>query len=720
MVLKLIDEYQQLGECNEAVNLRINAAQWANLAGDTAELSSWVDALDGAERCALTPAVRNRLALLRGRYAVVQGDLASAMKSYAAAVAAETNNVQRAQTRRALADVYRQLGMHGEALTQIAVALKELPASESPQRVALALMVLSAIQHDRADWQSAARWATEARAIFERHGQDHEAQLAQTAAAEAWLQSGDIEQAKRAFGAELSSDQRPQRCLLAAELQIAAKQPAAARRLLGSPGCRARTLDDQLRHAVLSTQVANETDSAQTSFLPIALQVQRLLSDSNVALRFAAVRRTRVLREALLARDDWNPDTIGDLILATHPYRSPSAAGASAPSVSSALGSLLLSAEAEPAATSAALGAQLGALGRQDGDAGAAPPSTDAVRAALADGQWLMMLALGQQRSAAVWVSGEQLLVRALPGQRQLLAAVDAIHEGLRLRDDERLDGAIAELSAMLFAEAPAFGAELLVLADERLSSIPLALLRPNGRDPLIATTAASWVSSFSTESRAAPAGDIGVVVASNLGPGASDKLAPLYSAEQEPSLLKAAVPDATIEVHAGLGATPSVLHRELMQSGRLVHVAAHGTARPQALGYAGLWLAPEKAGGDPQFLSWLDMAAQPLYASLAVLNACQMAAGSTHIGTPSFALAVSTAGVDNVIAASWPISDAASSVWVPVFYRALDRRRPDSSADALRQAQLALMKSRYFRHPYYWASLAHFRQLQIAAPPRE
>ena len=116
-----------------------------------------------------------------------------------------------------------------------------------------------------------------------------------------------------------------------------------------------------------------------------------------------------------------------------------------------------------------------------------------------------------------------------------------------------------------------------------------------------------------------------------------------------------------------------------------------------------------------PQFLSWLDIADLPLRADLAVLNACQLGASSSSL---SFAAAVSGAGVAHVIAALWPVSDAASDTWISSFYGALDPLKLDSSAAALRQAQLALKQTRQFRHPYFWASLAHWRNLDLPAAP--
>ncbi|MCB1611463.1 MAG: CHAT domain-containing protein, partial [Xanthomonadales bacterium] len=71
------------------------------------------------------------------------------------------------------------------------------------------------------------------------------------------------------------------------------------------------------------------------------------------------------------------------------------------------------------------------------------------------------------------------------------------------------------------------------------------------------------------------------------------------------------------------------------------------------------------------------------LRAQLAVLNACQLGAGSEtgNRGSLSFASALANAGVDQVVAATWPVSDAAAGTWVPAFYSHLDPERPDTSA---------------------------------------
>jgi CHAT domain-containing protein len=114
-----------------------------------------------------------------------------------------------------------------------------------------------------------------------------------------------------------------------------------------------------------------------------------------------------------------------------------------------------------------------------------------------------------------------------------------------------------------------------------------------------------------------------------------------------------------------------------------------------------------------PRFISWLDLVGAPLRAQLLVLNACDLAAtGAGAISrASSFAVALNAAGVDDVVAALWPVSDSAAALWVPAFYEELARQRSDGRYDpagALAAAQHRLRSSRAFRHPFYWASMVH------------
>jgi filamentous hemagglutinin family protein len=86
----------------------------------------------------------------------------------------------------------------------------------------------------------------------------------------------------------------------------------------------------------------------------------------------------------------------------------------------------------------------------------------------------------------------------------------------------------------------------------------------------------------------------------------------------------------------------------------------------------------------------------------LLVLSACETAAGDQRaaLGLAGVAL---RAGARSVVGSLWPISDMATSELIARFYEAL-KDPTVSRGEALRRAQQALLRSRAYRHPFYWS----------------
>jgi CHAT domain-containing protein/tetratricopeptide (TPR) repeat protein len=183
--------------------------------------------------------------------------------------------------------------------------------------------------------------------------------------------------------------------------------------------------------------------------------------------------------------------------------------------------------------------------------------------------------------------------------------------------------------------------------------------------------------------------------------------LHPLDGAAAEAGLIARAWPTARVQRAPAL--TSDGLIDALTDPGAWIHVAAHGAVPSQLNGYAGLW-APTENG--PQLISWLDLVRQPLRADHLLLNACSLGGvGAARSGAvQSFARMLSVAGVRDVIAVHWEVSDSASLTWIPAYYAAFNRPDADA-AEALRAAQRALKQSRRYRHPYWWAGLVHYRR---------
>ena len=89
----------------------------------------------------------------------------------------------------------------------------------------------------------------------------------------------------------------------------------------------------------------------------------------------------------------------------------------------------------------------------------------------------------------------------------------------------------------------------------------------------------------------------------------------------------------------------------------------------------------------------------QPL--ELLTLSACETAAGDDRAALGLAGVAI-RAGARSAIATLWSVNDEAASTLIADFYRELAGGA--SRAEALRRAQIALLRSRPYAHPGYWA----------------
>ncbi|HBE17748.1 MAG TPA: hypothetical protein DEG17_18675 [Cyanobacteria bacterium UBA11149] len=86
----------------------------------------------------------------------------------------------------------------------------------------------------------------------------------------------------------------------------------------------------------------------------------------------------------------------------------------------------------------------------------------------------------------------------------------------------------------------------------------------------------------------------------------------------------------------------------------------------------------------------------------LLVLSACKTALGNDNIEFGFAGLAV-VAGVKSVLGSLWYVSDEGTAQLMTKFYQQL--KTAPIKSEALRQAQLAMIQSDDFKHPYYWSA---------------
>jgi CHAT domain-containing protein len=139
----------------------------------------------------------------------------------------------------------------------------------------------------------------------------------------------------------------------------------------------------------------------------------------------------------------------------------------------------------------------------------------------------------------------------------------------------------------------------------------------------------------------------------------------------------------------------------------RVIHFATHGIIDNDHPELSGVVLSLFNDKGEPQdgFLRLHDIYNLKLPVDLVVLSACSTALGREIVGEGLIGLVrgFMYAGSRRVLASLWKVDDEATSELMTRFYRALFERGLAPSA-ALQAAQVELLKTKRWSHPFYWA----------------
>ena len=141
----------------------------------------------------------------------------------------------------------------------------------------------------------------------------------------------------------------------------------------------------------------------------------------------------------------------------------------------------------------------------------------------------------------------------------------------------------------------------------------------------------------------------------------------------------------------------------ELAEHAEVIHFAGH-TLGGRATHSAALALTPDAS--EPDGLVGAEDIGKHTFAHarLVVLAACSTSTGRVGSeGTMSLARAFLAAGASNVVATLWPVDDEATARLWPVFYQSWIRGA--SPAEALRDAQLSLLRDPRHGDPRNWAA---------------
>ncbi|MFL9995401.1 CHAT domain-containing protein [Paraburkholderia sediminicola] len=148
------------------------------------------------------------------------------------------------------------------------------------------------------------------------------------------------------------------------------------------------------------------------------------------------------------------------------------------------------------------------------------------------------------------------------------------------------------------------------------------------------------------------------------------------------------------------------VSFRDNAPAGRVLHVATHAEADTLDPLHSSILLAPPGQPADgPDLLLAKDIYNLKLNdVVLVTLSACETGLGRIARGDEilGFTRAFFYAGTTSLIVSMWPVADESSALTMRTFYTQLTEGH--EAIDAMRTAQLAVLKNPRFAHPFFWA----------------
>jgi len=172
--------------------------------------------------------------------------------------------------------------------------------------------------------------------------------------------------------------------------------------------------------------------------------------------------------------------------------------------------------------------------------------------------------------------------------------------------------------------------------------------------------------------------------------------------AEEEVNELKTINPNSEIYVKDAATETKA---KTIPPGFDVIHFATHGVLDFNKFQNSYILLAPDKEKKEDGKLTMAEIIGITNLRNLSMvtLSACNTAVSTQKIkgwiNNP--AQSFIDIGVKSVVATLWSVDDKATSMLMKEFYTNLKTK---TKSDAIRDAQITLIKSKEFKHPYYWA----------------
>lgn len=377
----------------------------------------------------------------------------------------------------------------------------------------------------------------------------------------------------------------------------------------------------------------------------------------------------------------------------------------------------------------------------------------------------LLEYSLGDENSYLWVVSQNSIKTFSLPKRKEIEAKALLFYEAARNAETaEAAKKAVSDLSKILITPAAARelgNKRLLIVADGALQYIPFAALSvvaDNTEQPLIASNEIVYLPSASTlavlrdeakerqQQKTAAAAKTIVVLADPVFDPGDTRVKPDEAAIQNtkgevpdsiarPPLKKALrdvglkdnslprLPGTRREAMTILSFVSEPERKQAMDfeasratavspelgQYRIIHLATHGLINNQHPELSGIVFSLVDERGNPQdgFLRLHEIFNLKLPADLIVLSACKTALGKDTQGEGLIGLTrgFMYAGAQRVVASLWSVDDRATFELMKLFYQGMLGEKKLRPAAALREAQIAMWKTKRFSAPFYWSA---------------
>ncbi len=314
------------------------------------------------------------------------------------------------------------------------------------------------------------------------------------------------------------------------------------------------------------------------------------------------------------------------------------------------------------------------------------------------DGNYVFVVTRGAGESAEI--NGYKLAGNADDLERH----VRAFHEQLASRDPE-----FGEEARWLYATliAPARARlknvnSLVIVPDGVLWQVPFqALQQPNGRF-LVEDAAIDYIPSLAVMSALKSSAQNRHVARTLLAMGNPGGETPEQA--DEVMALEKLYGHENTRVLIGKAATVGQF-RESSPTFDMVHIAAHGIFDDHEPMSSHMQLAAETAPPQAGWLRAREMQSLQLHAELVVLSGCETGKGSFEDGEGLVGMSWATlaAGAHGSLASAWRVEASSTTQMMLAFHQGILHGM--SKAESLRRAELKLIHTDKYGHPFYWAA---------------